>query len=156
MKTFIKSMLAVLAVLVMLTGCAGMQSSLKSGVVKHEVELVITSNEPVTVEEIPKYSGLSVTDVKYLWNDITYIMEMTDIREMELFINSPGGDAFQGLALADQLERAQKLLPVPQYLHLLFANTEWQHQAHSLWYMKLHCGNGREEKPLLIFVPRAS
>jgi ATP-dependent Clp protease protease subunit len=32
----------------------------------------------------------------------------TKIRTVELFINSPGGDAFSGLALADQIERAKR------------------------------------------------
>lgn len=32
----------------------------------------------------------------------------TAIRDVNLFINSPGGDAFSGLALADQIERARR------------------------------------------------
>jgi ATP-dependent protease ClpP protease subunit len=32
----------------------------------------------------------------------------TKIRDVSLFINSPGGDAFSGLALADQIERARR------------------------------------------------
>ena len=54
------------------------------------------------------FSGLSVSDVTRLWNDLTYLENNTDIRTIDLFINSPGGDAFSGLALADQIERAKK------------------------------------------------
>ena len=54
------------------------------------------------------FSGLSTTDVTWLWNDICVLEYNTDIRDINLYINSPGGDAFSGLALADQIERAQR------------------------------------------------
>jgi ATP-dependent protease ClpP protease subunit len=54
------------------------------------------------------FSGLSISDVTRLWNDIVVLENNTKIREIHVFINSPGGDAFSGLALADQIERAQK------------------------------------------------
>jgi ATP-dependent protease ClpP protease subunit len=54
------------------------------------------------------FSGLSVADVTRLWNDLCVLENNTDIRDVNLFINSPGGDAFSGLALADQIERAQR------------------------------------------------
>ena len=54
------------------------------------------------------FSGLSVADVTRLWNDIVVLENNTDIRDVNLFINSPGGDAFSGLALADQIERARR------------------------------------------------
>jgi len=54
------------------------------------------------------FSGLSVADVTRLWNDLVYLENNTDIRDVNLFINSPGGDAFSGLALADQIERARR------------------------------------------------
>lgn len=53
-------------------------------------------------------SGLSVFDVTSLWNDFVYFENKTSIREIDLFINSPGGDAFSGLALADEIERAKR------------------------------------------------
>ena len=53
------------------------------------------------------YAGLSVSDVKNLWQDIMYLAHKTDIQEVKLFINSPGGCAFSGLALADLIVRAQ-------------------------------------------------
>jgi ATP-dependent Clp protease protease subunit len=51
---------------------------------------------------------LSVSDVTRLWNDLVFLENSTNIREVNLFINSPGGDAFSGLALADQIERAKR------------------------------------------------
>ena len=54
------------------------------------------------------FSGLSVADVTRLWNDLCVLENNTEIRDVNLFINSPGGDAFSGLALADQIERARR------------------------------------------------
>lgn len=54
------------------------------------------------------FSGLSVSDVTRLWNDLVVLENNTSIRDVALFINSPGGDAFSGLALADQIERARR------------------------------------------------
>jgi ATP-dependent protease ClpP protease subunit len=54
------------------------------------------------------FSGLSVADVTRLWNDLCVLENNTKIRDVNLFINSPGGDAFSGLALADQIERARR------------------------------------------------
>jgi ATP-dependent protease ClpP protease subunit len=54
------------------------------------------------------FSELSVADVTRLWNDIVILEMNSSIRDIDLFINSPGGDAFSGLALADQIERARR------------------------------------------------
>ena len=54
------------------------------------------------------FSALTVADVTNMWNDFCVLAKTTDIRTMNLYINSPGGDAFSGLALADQIERAKK------------------------------------------------
>jgi len=54
------------------------------------------------------FSELSVADVTRLWNDIVILEMNSNIRDINLFINSPGGDAFSGLALADQIERARR------------------------------------------------
>ena len=54
------------------------------------------------------FSGLSVSDVTRLWNDLVFLENNTNIRDINIFINSPGGDAFSGLALADQIERAKR------------------------------------------------
>ena len=47
------------------------------------------------------FSGLSVSDVTRLWNDLCVLENNTNIRDVNLFINSPGGDAFS-------IERAQR------------------------------------------------
>jgi ATP-dependent protease ClpP protease subunit len=57
---------------------------------------------------IKMFSGLSVSDVTRLWNDIMYTAYETDIKTIKMFINSPGGDAFSGLALADLIIKAQE------------------------------------------------
>lgn len=57
---------------------------------------------------IKMFSGLGAADVVMLWNDLVVLENTTDIREINLYINSPGGDAFSGLALADQIERARR------------------------------------------------
>lgn len=53
------------------------------------------------------FSGLSISDVTRFWNDLIYTETQTGIKDVELFIDSPGGDAFSGLALADQIEKYQ-------------------------------------------------
>lgn len=53
------------------------------------------------------FSGLSVADVTRAWNDLIYIENETDIKDVQMFIDSPGGDAFSGLALADLIENYQ-------------------------------------------------
>ena len=54
------------------------------------------------------FSGLSVADVTRLWSDLIFLENNTSVRDVNLFINSSGGDAFSGLALADQIERAKR------------------------------------------------
>jgi ATP-dependent protease ClpP protease subunit len=53
------------------------------------------------------YSGLSVADVVKIHRDISKVEDNTDVRSMRLFINSPGGGAFAGLAIADLINQAQ-------------------------------------------------
>ncbi|MCK4776972.1 MAG: ATP-dependent Clp protease proteolytic subunit [Actinomycetia bacterium] len=48
------------------------------------------------------FSGLSVSDVSKLYNDLTYIIaNEPQVLFVDMWMNSPGGDAFSGLALAD-------------------------------------------------------
>lgn len=49
------------------------------------------------------FSGLSVSDVTRSWNDWV-IFEALGIRNVMVMINSPGGDAFSGLALASMVK----------------------------------------------------
>ena len=50
------------------------------------------------------FSGLSVADVMRFWGDL-YVFEHMGIKDIVLFINSPGGGAFAGMALADEIDR---------------------------------------------------
>jgi len=57
------------------------------------------------------FSGLSVSDVTRAWNDMIVAIEEHGFgggSEVHLFIDSPGGDAFSGLALADLIEVYKK------------------------------------------------
>jgi len=54
------------------------------------------------------FSGLSIVDVTRLWSDFVFLENNTKIRDVHIFISSPGGDAFAGLALADQIERVKR------------------------------------------------
>ena len=53
------------------------------------------------------YSSISVSDAASFWSDISILEHSTNIRIIDLFISSPGGDAFYGLALAGQIMRAR-------------------------------------------------
>ena len=55
------------------------------------------------------FSGIGIGDVTQFWNDICVTYGKTKIRDLNIYINSPGGDAFSGLAFADEIERAQRL-----------------------------------------------
>jgi len=54
------------------------------------------------VGHVKIFSGLSVSDTTRLWNDLT-IFHASGIDEVELFLNSPGGSAFDGIAMARHL-----------------------------------------------------
>ena len=60
----------------------------------HLSQLSFISNERAFVKI---FSGLSVSDVTRLWNDLVVLENNTKIRDVNLFINSPGGDAFSVL-----------------------------------------------------------
>ena len=53
-------------------------------------------------------SYISSYGSKDFWNDIIYLKENTDVREIHMYINSEGGSAFAGLALSDQIDLAEK------------------------------------------------
>lgn len=52
------------------------------------------------------WSGLSSYDQQKVWNDFTVLEKTTNIRDVVVYISSPGGSAFDGLGIADQIERA--------------------------------------------------
>lgn len=133
-RAMIKNLFIAVAVIAFFAGCAGVQPVDRP---PQEVTIRVQSESPVSVKssdqvarsmEVPNpegrlsqlsfisggkafvkiFSGLSVADVTRLWNDLVVLENTTDIRDVHLFINSPGGGAFDGLALADEIERAQK------------------------------------------------
>lgn len=53
------------------------------------------------------FSGLSVSDVTRMWNDLQ-VFDTYGIKKIKVFLNSPGGDAFAGMALSDLIEGSQK------------------------------------------------
>jgi ATP-dependent protease ClpP protease subunit len=52
-------------------------------------------------------SGLSTYDASALWRDLA-VLEHMGVQEVDLYVFSGGGSVFAGLALADELERAQR------------------------------------------------
>ncbi len=72
------------------------------------LQLSMISSITHTGEAIIKlWSGLSVSDYTRAFNDLLYLEKETDIRRVIIILNSPGGDAFAGMALADLLHRYQ-------------------------------------------------
>ena len=43
-----------------------------------------------------------------MWKDLLYLQNETEVRELHIYFNSGGGNAFSGLSMADQLLRAQR------------------------------------------------
>ena len=52
------------------------------------------------------FSGITSGDVVNLWNDFI-VLQHLKIFDVHISINSPGGDAFAGLAIADEINRAK-------------------------------------------------
>jgi len=66
------------------------------------------------------FSGLSVADVTRAWQDMIVAIEEYNFgegSEVHLFIDSPGGDAFAGLALADLIEKYSMLYKIKFIAH---------------------------------------
>lgn len=82
---------------------------IKLGSDEYDAKLQLSMLTKVTEDEafMSLYAGLSVVDVQRVWNDFRYLEKETEIRTIHIFIYSPGGDAFAGLALADEIERAK-------------------------------------------------
>jgi len=53
------------------------------------------------------YSTITVNDSMSLANDILYLEKMTSIRKVTIFVNSGGGNAFDGLSLSSEIEAAR-------------------------------------------------
>ena len=53
------------------------------------------------------FASLSVGDTTRLWSDIVWLKDNTELRDVTVFINSGGGSAFDGIALANWISYAQ-------------------------------------------------
>jgi len=54
------------------------------------------------------FAGLSVSDTRAFWMDIQ-VLKSKKIYNIDIWINSPGGSAFDGLALSDEIITAQDM-----------------------------------------------
>lgn len=53
------------------------------------------------------FAGLSVSDMTRLQKDLLWLEENSKIRKVLVLVNSPGGDAFTGLAISELIRRYQ-------------------------------------------------
>jgi len=134
MRTQRYPILFILAVILVFFGCASMMPKLQ--LPPQEINLNIKGVDTVKVEEegdgiarsmkvqnkegalsnlsfilgdrayITIYGGLSVHDVLSAWKDLR-IFKHIGLFDVYMFINSPGGGAFDGLALANHIMTAQ-------------------------------------------------
>jgi ATP-dependent protease ClpP protease subunit len=61
------------------------------------------------------YSGLSAYDTSNLWNDLLVFEKVYKVKSVEIYLNSGGGGAFDGLALANEIERFARKTPITIY-----------------------------------------
>jgi len=125
MKKLFKTI--ILATAIVFFGCAGM-NTVDNSPVRHHLDLNVVSVDKVKMDtkEIegwaPEMSGLSyviedtgymkifagisVSDTQNLWNDLN-IMRAEGITDVKVFLNSGGGGAFDGIAIARCLMKAR-------------------------------------------------
>lgn len=125
MKVY-KKILLINICLIFFAGCASLDGG-RPRPAPHEIIVKIKAADPTKVEVVKSntnlsnltfivkdvaiskiFSTITVSDVTRFWSDILVLKKSTDIRKIHLLINSPGGDAYSGLALADQIEGAIK------------------------------------------------
>lgn len=63
--------------------------------------MVLDTNEEIAY--ITLFSGISTSDHTRMVKDFLFLLHETDCREVHIYINSPGGGAFDGMAIADIL-----------------------------------------------------
>lgn len=61
------------------------------------------------------YSVLSLTDELKIYDDLQILESMPAVKKMKIFMNSPGGGAYAGFAIADQLKRATDRFEISIY-----------------------------------------
>ncbi|MHC4757220.1 MAG: ATP-dependent Clp protease proteolytic subunit [Planctomycetota bacterium] len=126
----------ILTAIILLLGCTGNMGNVP---VRHALDLNVKSGDPVIIETgstsrhmevnnpylelsmvtsisessniaiMKIFSGLSVSDYTRMLNDFLYLYHETDIRDVHIYISSPGGDAFTGMALSDTIITFQGL-----------------------------------------------
>lgn len=67
------------------------------------------------------FYGIGTNDTGNIWNDLIVYKKM-GVKKVKLFINSPGGDAFQGLAIADHLKRASQYFDIEAHANGIVAS----------------------------------
>jgi ATP-dependent protease ClpP protease subunit len=61
------------------------------------------------------YSVLGLVDEKKIYDDLQILENMPGIKKIKVFMNSPGGGAYAGFAIADQLKRAAERFDISIY-----------------------------------------
>jgi len=61
------------------------------------------------------YSTLSLIDELKVYDDLQLLDNMPEVKKLRIFMNSPGGGAYAGFAIADQLKRATDRFEVSVY-----------------------------------------
>jgi ATP-dependent Clp protease protease subunit len=118
MKKFISFFCAIVFSLILVGGASGTENTKTTTIIEKFPIINISpkDNEEAVLSQVTRiigdkaimtiFSGLSVTDTKRFWSDIQ-VLKYKKIKKIDLWLNSPGGSAFTGLALADEIQAAQ-------------------------------------------------
>ena len=70
---------------------------------------VLSSLTYITTDKVymKLFSGITVSDYIKMNDDLIKLRDHTNLRDINLIVNSPGGSAFDGLSIADMITRAQ-------------------------------------------------
>jgi len=61
------------------------------------------------------YSALSLVDEKKVYDDLQLLEDMAEVKKIKIFMNSPGGGAYAGFAIADQFKRVTSRFDISIY-----------------------------------------
>lgn len=107
MKRHLSIIIALGVMLVFLVGCESHQYSAALGDFRHNKSENCIKVTDTTAHY--KISGLLYTgDAINLWQDIQYLKD-TEIRTIEIYLDSPGGDPYTGFAYVDIIRKAKKI-----------------------------------------------
>ena len=68
------------------------------------------------------YAALSLLDEKKVYDDLQLLDQMESVKKLRVFMNSPGGGAYAGFAIGDQLKRASDRFDVSIYASGIIAS----------------------------------